>query len=50
MPRNKAIGSKRSVVKNFPAYVSVDVKKQKEKENEMPALKNNDSGPRIILV
>lgn len=43
MPRNKAIGSKSShVVKNFPAYVSVDVKKKKEKENEMPALKNND--------
>lgn len=32
MPRNKAIGSKSShVVKNFPAYVSVDVKKKKRK-------------------
>lgn len=45
VPRNKVMGSKSShVVKNLPAYVSVDVekKKRKEKEHEMPALKKNN--------
>lgn len=47
VPRNKVMGSKPShVVKNLPAYVSVDVekrkKKKKEKEHEMPALKKNN--------
>ena len=45
VPRNKVMGSKSShVVKNLPAYVSVDVekKKRKETEHEMPALKKNN--------
>ena len=45
VPRNKVMGSKSShVVKNLPAYVSVDdeKKKRKEKEHEMPALKKNN--------
>ena len=35
VPRNKVMGSKSShVVKNLPAYVSVDVGKKKKKERK----------------